>query len=77
MEYVGRVVWTAAPERVVVGALNDGNGIDLNVTQPLDGLSDAFSALWQFPLAMKSLTLECQPSRGGLGDSHVMDSSML
>jgi len=42
----------------MVSALNDGNGVDLNVTHPFDGLSDAFPALGQLPLAVKPLTLE-------------------
>jgi hypothetical protein len=50
---------------MMVGALNDGNGIDLYVAQPLDDLCDAFFALRQFPLAIKSLALKRQHTRCG------------
>jgi hypothetical protein len=41
----------------MVSALDDGDGVDLDVSKSLDGLGDTFFACRQFPSTIKALAL--------------------
>ncbi len=58
VERTGVVIRAARPEGVVVGALDDGDGVNLDIAQFFDRLGDALFARGQFCLAVEELGVQ-------------------
>ncbi len=70
---VGGVIGTTCPQRVMVGALDNSDCVDLDISQSFDSLRDPLFAFVQFCTTVQQLRVDSDSARHGLRNLQHLD----